>query len=262
MESVTIINLVSIKNRQSKKESVVEMKLFNLFKRKTVKEQIIEIFYSDYPETPYIADDRQANWIDQATLLPEQRLVEKAMMQRDSNGLLPGHVYMLYWLGKYTNKKVPGYFEYKYGIDFEKEKEFLRVNGYLNDSDKPTDKGERIISDRPEIIKKHSKPRKRTLNIEEITQQIMKSRDRIIKNGFKEYKYIASRDCCDKCKALDGKHFLISEMQIGVNARPMHDGCLCAISEYEDPEEYEAWLDFISNGGSTAEWERMKKAKK
>ena len=92
MESVTIINLVSIKNRQSKKESVVEMKLFNLFKRKTVKEQIIEIFYSDYPETPYIADDRQANWIDQATLSPEQRLVEKAMMQRDSNGLLPGHV--------------------------------------------------------------------------------------------------------------------------------------------------------------------------
>lgn len=30
----------------------------------------------------------------------------------------------------------------------------------------------------------------------------------------------------------------------------------------EDLEEYEAWLDFISNGGSTAEWERMKKAKK
>lgn len=42
-----------------------------------------------------------------------------------SDGLLPGHIYMLYWLKKYKNKRVPAYFEYRYGIDFEKEKSFF-----------------------------------------------------------------------------------------------------------------------------------------
>ena len=78
------------------------------------------------------------------------------MMTRYSDGLLPGHVYMLYWLKKYTNKRIPAYFEYKYGIDFCKEKDFLYENGFLNESGKPTKKGEKAIENHKNVIENHS----------------------------------------------------------------------------------------------------------
>lgn len=57
------------------------MGILNLFKRKTVRERIIEKFYSDYPEIPYISDDREAEWIDKASLFNNMP-VKKSMMQR------------------------------------------------------------------------------------------------------------------------------------------------------------------------------------
>lgn len=87
-------------------------------------------------------------------MFPNQSLVSEAMMKRYPDGLLPGHIYMLYWLKKYTNKRVPSYFEYKYGIDFYKEKEFLTQNGYLENS-KPTHKGELAINTHQDVIVKH-----------------------------------------------------------------------------------------------------------
>ena len=79
--------------------------------------------------------------------------------------LLPGHVYMLYWLKKYTNKSVPAYFEYKYGIDFEKEKAFLHKEGFLDSMNKPTAKGEKAIEDHSKVIANHTPP-KPNLSIE------------------------------------------------------------------------------------------------
>lgn len=73
------------------------------------------------------------------------------MMTRYTDGLLPGHVYMLYWLNKFRGKKIPEYFEYRYGIDFYKEKQFLTLQGYL-DCDKPTSKGMKAIENHYEII--------------------------------------------------------------------------------------------------------------
>ena len=236
------------------------MGILNLFKRKTVRERIIEKFYSDYPEIPYISDDREAEWIDKASLFNNMP-VKKSMMQRFPDGLLPGHVYMLYWLDKFTNKRSPAYFEYQYGIDFEKEKQFLIDSGFLNRTAKPTDKGNKAIEEHHDIVEAHSKPKKKIRSIEEITEQILMSRDSLIANGFKEYKVVSSLNACEKCKELSDKHFLISEMQIGVNAPPFHDGCMCAISAYEDPDDYEAWLDFLDKGGTTKEWEKLKKAR-
>lgn len=34
----------------------------------------------------------------------------------------------------------------------------------------------------------------------------------------------------------------------------MHPNCRCSTSAYEDSEEYEAWLDFLEQGGTTEEW--------
>lgn len=62
----------------------------------------------------------------------------------------------MYWIGKYKNKRVPVYFEYKYGIEFEKEKQFLINNGYLTDN-KPTLKGAEAIVAHFDVIDSHKK---------------------------------------------------------------------------------------------------------
>lgn len=79
------------------------------------------------------------------------------------------------------------------------------------------------------------------------------------RNGFDEYEFIANGDCCDMCRPLNGKHFKVSKMQPGENAPPMHPNCRCSTAAYSDRAEYDAWLDFLDKGGSTAEWEKKRK---
>ena len=81
------------------------------------------------------------------------------------------------------------------------------------------------------------------------------------RNGFEYYEYIAcgKNDVCGICKGLDGKHFKVKDMMIGENAPPMHPFCHCSTAAWEDNEEYEAWMDFLDKGGTTAEWEKLKK---
>lgn len=74
------------------------------------------------------------------------------------------------------------------------------------------------------------------------------------KMGFEEYTFHANSNCCDACQALNGKHFKIKDMMPGENAAPLHPGCRCSCSAYEDSDEYEAWLDFLANGGTTEQW--------
>lgn len=81
-----------------------------------------------------------------------------------------------------------------------------------------------------------------------------------IRNGFEEYEYIANSGCCDVCQGLDGKHFKVAKMMPGENAAPMHPNCRCSVAAYEDSEEYEAWLDYLDKGGSTAGWNAHGKA--
>jgi SPP1 gp7 family putative phage head morphogenesis protein len=215
-------------------------------KQSKVAKQIIRRFYSDYPETPYISNDRKNDWIERAELFPKQNIIPKSMMKRYADGLLPGHVYMLHWLKKYTNKKVPAYFEYKYGIDFEKEKSFLRENNFLDDANKPTAKGEKAITQHSKVIENHTAAtEKPTITIKSISKQVLAQRNNIARNGFKEFEFIASRHCCEICGKLNGQHFPVSEFEIGVNAPPMHEGCSCSIAAYSDRSEYEKWLNSL-----------------
>lgn len=230
------------------------MKIFDFFKKPQAKtdeiavqhpteKKIVAMFYADYPEKPFISKERKAEWIEMAATLPKTTVVQRSMMVRYADGLLPGHVYMLYWLKKYTNKKAPSYFEYKYGIDFEKEKAFLHKEGFLDGMNKPTTKGEKAIEKHNEVIDNHAP--KRDVSIEGISKQILSQRDSFRKNGFKEYEFIANRDCCAVCAALNGKHFPISKLKIGTNAPPMHEGCKCSIAAYENDDDYEAWLNSL-----------------
>ena len=78
------------------------------------------------------------------------------------------------------------------------------------------------------------------------------------RNGFSLYEYIANINCCDICQGLNGKHFKVESMMPGENAPPMHPHCRCSVAAWEDSEEYEAWLDYLENGGTTEQWNSWK----
>lgn len=82
------------------------------------------------------------------------------------------------------------------------------------------------------------------------------------RNGFEEYTFLALGNACPICKGLDGKHFKVVKMMPGTNAPPMHPNCRCSVAAYEDSEDYEEWLDFLDKGGTTEEWNKLKKAGK
>lgn len=82
-----------------------------------------------------------------------------------------------------------------------------------------------------------------------------------IRNGFTHYEFIVNHGCCAICQGLDGKHFPVDKMMPGKNAPPLHPHCRCSTAAWEDDEEYEAWLDYLANGGTTEEWKKSAKAK-
>lgn len=80
-------------------------------------------------------------------------------------------------------------------------------------------------------------------------------------NGFTMYRFHALGDACDYCKEVEKKNggiYKISEMQIGENAPPCHPFCRCSTSAYMDTKEYEEWLDYLANGGTTVAFNKMK----
>lgn len=121
------------------------------------REKIYKRYYGAHPIKPFISLDRErnTNWLEQAETFPKQSIIPVSMITPFSDGLLPGHIYLLYWIGKNGQKKIPSYFEYKYGIEFEKEKQFLISTGYLSDN-KPTSKGAEAIVAHFDIIEAHS----------------------------------------------------------------------------------------------------------
>lgn len=78
------------------------------------------------------------------------------------------------------------------------------------------------------------------------------------RNGFDKYEFIVNGGCCPICQALSGKHFDVSKMMPGKNAPPMHPHCRCSTAAWEDSKEYDRWLDYLSKGGTTEEWEKLK----
>lgn len=124
---------------------------------------IYKKYYSDYPEKPFISKDREiySNWLIETEQFPEPRLLPIEMMTRYDDGLLPGHVYMLFWIDSIQGKgrKIPVYFEYAYGIEFVKEREFLLKEGYLEDENHLSEKGRNAIERHKDVInERHPAP--------------------------------------------------------------------------------------------------------
>lgn len=79
------------------------------------------------------------------------------------------------------------------------------------------------------------------------------------RNGFSMYTFITNSGCCPKCQALNGKHFSVEDHEIALNAPPLHPHCRCSTAAYEDSDEFDAWLDYLADGGTTESWEAAKK---
>ncbi len=62
--------------------------------------------------------------------------------------------------------------------------------------------------------------------------------------GVEEYEYMATLEArtCEVCGGLDGKHFPLSEKEVGVNFPLMHPNCRCTTVEY-DPEDTMDWYN-------------------
>lgn len=101
---------------------------------------------------------------------------------------------------------------------------------------------------------------KRLMQTELARVQVEANIQSYIEMGFDMYTFHANSGCCDRCKPLHGKHFKISELKYGVNAPPIHPNCRCATSPYEDDDEYEAWIDFLSKGGTTVDWKKFERS--
>ena len=83
-----------------------------------------------------------------------------------------------------------------------------------------------------------------------------------IKEGTEEYKFMALGDACDVCMAINGKSFKVKDMMPGENAPPMHPHCRCTTvsDDSKGREELDALLDFVSKGGTEADWNKFGKA--
>jgi len=79
-------------------------------------------------------------------------------------------------------------------------------------------------------------------------------------NGIDEYEYIACglKDVCPLCKEMDGKIFKLKDMEIGINAPPLHPNCHCATAPYSDRKVYEQWLDGLANGEHSLRFDEWK----
>lgn len=79
-------------------------------------------------------------------------------------------------------------------------------------------------------------------------------------NGIDEYEYVACglKDVCPLCKEVDGKVFKLKDMEIGINAPPMHPNCHCATAPHSDRKEYEKWLNGLANGEHSLRFDEWK----
>lgn len=74
--------------------------------------------------------------------------------------------------------------------------------------------------------------RAKTIVVTEMTRiQTQAAKDRYEGYGIKEYEIMITKDekTCSICKALNGKRFKLSELQIGANAPPLHPRDRCCI---------------------------------
>ena len=82
-------------------------------------------------------------------------------------------------------------------------------------------------------------------------------------SGVTRYVYMAVNPrACPVCREIDGKDFAVEDAQPGKNAPPMHPRCHCTTAPYVDEGDYNAWLNYLNQGGRTSDWNNMSPAER
>lgn len=130
------------------------MGFFDFLKPVNKVEYILNKYYRNYPRKPYISSDRNFNdWETRVSTFPNM-IVQREMMIPYSDGLLPGHIRMLYWIKNINRGRIPEYFEYEHGIDFDTELKVLTSGGYVLDG-VITEKGIEALTRHEDFIEKY-----------------------------------------------------------------------------------------------------------
>ena len=81
-----------------------------------------------------------------------------------------------------------------------------------------------------------------------------------------QYMYMAvNPKACPICKRLNNKIYEVKGAEVGNPDHPlppMHPRCHCTTAPWQDPAEYEAWLNWLESGGTTAEWDALPAAER
>lgn len=82
-------------------------------------------------------------------------------------------------------------------------------------------------------------------------------------SGVEKYVYMAVNPrACPICREIDGKVFNVADAEPAKNAPPMHPRCHCTTAPYVDEDEYNAWLNYLNQGGRTSDWNKLTDAEK
>lgn len=76
--------------------------------------------------------------------------------------------------------------------------------------------------------------------------------------GIERYEFMAvNPNACEICKDMDGNIYNVNDLEAGVNAPPIHPRCHCTTAPYLNEYDYEAWLSWLENGGTSEQWDAM-----
>ena len=82
-------------------------------------------------------------------------------------------------------------------------------------------------------------------------------------SGVEKYVYMAVNPrACPICREIDGEVYNVADAEPAKNAPPMHPRCHCTTAPYVEEDEYNAWLNYLNQGGKTSDWNNMSPAER
>lgn len=137
------------------------MGFFDLFKTPANPNQLkLKEYYqkNNYNVIPVLPPEEEcAELFERSKLFGDSLFVHKSYMNYiDSDSkLLRGHIIMLWWIYEVSRKKVPLYFLFEYGIDFDDELHYLHNLELLDSNNHLTAKGQKTLEEYRHIVRQH-----------------------------------------------------------------------------------------------------------
>ena len=85
-------------------------------------------------------------------------------------------------------------------------------------------------------------------------------------SGVERYVYLAVNPrACPICRRLNGKDYAVEGAEVANEDHPlppMHPRCHCTTAPYVEEDDYNAWLNYLSQGGRTSDWNNLSPAER